>query len=213
VLSNSNTELLPIQAQNSFYRMSNTHWPNNVRVTGYGIDFSPPGTVPNNCNSGTQACNADSRTLQTHSGSLLGLNILPPPAVYWEYTVDTEGANSGSPVISTASGFTNTTIGIHTDGGCNLPNDGNRGTSFDHSFLGTVIQNFPDSNTIYVDKNHPIVTETGNVFTPYDTIVEAVNSASGTPVISIVAGSYNETMTINSPMILTAPAGTVTIGQ
>jgi len=202
---NLQTDLLPVQAQEAFYRMTRDQSPSNVRVTGYGVDDDPPGTTGGN--------NSDSQTLQTDTGSFLGEVVQGSSDIYIEYTVDTEGGNSGSPVIIPDSLIT---VGIHTNGGCNPPYQGNYGTSFENDSLENIIQifpTFPEANIIYVDKDHPVVSEDGTIFRPYDTVAEAFNEASPGDVVSIVKGSYNEQMRISKAMTFSAPVGTVTIGK
>lgn len=189
--ANSNTGLLPVQAQNKFYRMSRDYNPTNVRITGYGVDTG-----------------SDNQTLQTHSGSFLGETVQAASDIFIEYTVDTEGGNSGSPVIHTGNSVT---IGIHTNAGCNPPGQGNTGTSFEHNNLENAIQNFPGSNTRYADVGHP-ASENGTVFRPYDTFAEAVNAVPSGGVVSIVKGTYtNEAGLYTKQMMVEAPVGSVLI--
>ena len=196
------TNLLTVQAQGAFYRMSRDDSPSNVRVTGCGVDNTPPGS--------TGGYNSDNQTLQTDTGPFLGEVVQGSSDIYIEYTVDTMPANSGSPVIILGSLMT---VGIHTNGGCNPPSTGNFGTSFENNALENAIQTFPGANVTYLDKDHPVVSEDGTVFRPYDTVSEAVNGASSGDILSIVKGSYNEQMTISKAMTLSAPVGTVTIGE
>ena len=39
---NANTNLLPVQAQNAFYRLSTDLTPATIRITGYGVDGPAP---------------------------------------------------------------------------------------------------------------------------------------------------------------------------
>ena len=199
---NPQTNLLPVQAQGYFFRMSRDDSPSTVRVTGYGVDSTPPGS--------TGFRNSDSQTQQTDYGSFLGEVVEGPSDVYIEYAADTMGGNSGSPVQREGSFIT---IGIHTNGGCIPPSTGNRGTSFENDALENAIQTFPGTNATYVDKDYAVVSEDGTVFRPYDTVSEAVNGATSGDIVSIVRGSYNEQMTISKTMILSAPVGKVTIGE
>ncbi|MBN1811336.1 MAG: trypsin-like peptidase domain-containing protein [Anaerolineae bacterium] len=203
--ANSNTGLRAVLVQGAFYRMSRDINPSNVRVTGYGVDFLPPGSTGN--------LNADSQTEQTHSGVYLGETVQGASDVFIEYTVDTEGGNSGSPVIDTANGLT---VGIHTNGGCNPPSQGNTGTGFEHNNLENAIQTFPGPNVEYVDRGHPLIAEDGSVFRPWDTLLRGVNGASSGGILSIVRGSYGETLTVGADdkaLLFDAPVGTVTIGN
>jgi len=212
--ANSNTGLLPVQAQNAFYRMSRDHSPANVRVTGYGVDGPAPdfGARPPWGN----PRNSDSQTLQTHWGAYIGETVEGASDVIIEYTVDTTGGNSGSPVIMYG---TTTTLGIHTNAGCNPPDNGNHGTGFEHDNLENAIQTFPGSNVVYADL-HPVALENGTVFRPYNTVTEAISAVLNNGIVSIVAGSYTaaagNTFTVGADgkrMTIVAPVGTVIIGN
>ncbi len=198
----SETGLLPVQAQMAFYRMSRDDSPTTLRVTGYGRDNVPVGCTGDR--------NADSQTEQTDSGPYLGENFQGDSIVWIEHQVDTDGGNSGSPLIVEG---TTTAIGIHTNGGCSVSDGSNAGTSFENDDLENAVQTFPGANMMYVDGGHPTNMEDGTVFRPYKTVGAAVLNASGGERISIVTGSYNETLTVDKDVILEAPVGVVTIGQ
>ncbi len=210
---NSNTGLLPVQAQLAFYRMSRDSSPSDVQVTGYGVDFEPAGDPGGPCQNydcaGNNDCNSNSQTQQTESGSYNREDVQGPADVVIEYRVDTECGNSGSPVI-VASAFL--AMGIHTNGGCGIFFGNNAGTGFENNDLEAAIQDFPGSNVTYADKAHPVTLEDGTVLRPYDTIGEAVSAVSSSGTISAVTGYYNEFMTISKAMTITAPVGVVTIG-
>lgn len=201
---NSNTGLLPPQAQNDFFRLSKDSSPTTIRITGHGKDFDDP---------------ERNRTLQTHTGPYLGENG-SGSKVDVEYQVDTEGGNSGGPVIING---TETSIGIHAHGGCDLgTGEGNHGTSFENDDLEAAIQDFKGTNVIYVDSGHSVSSalESGTVLRPYDTVSEAVTEVSSGGIISIVKGTYSRTagntFTLGvdgKSMMLEAPVGTVTIGN
>jgi V8-like Glu-specific endopeptidase len=195
---NSNTRLLPVHAQGKFYRLAlaGDVSPPDVRVTGHGVD-----TTPNEWN----------RTLQTDIGDYLGETGDASRASI-EYIVDTMSGNSGSPVISPTTGIS-VSIGIHTAGGCNPPGDGNNGTSFLRSALADVIEDFPGENTVYVDRRHPIAAENGTPFRPYDLVSEGRDNVPVNGIVSIVAGTYTRTLTIDKAMTLIAPVGHVIIGK
>lgn len=191
-----------IDRQSAFYRMSRDSNPSTVRVTGYGIDSDPPGSTGN--------LNSANQTLQTHSGDYAGENVQSDSDVVIEYTVDTRGGSSGSPVIDTSNSVT---LGIHTFGGCFLIFFGtNSGTGFENDALENAIQTFPGLNVEYVDKGHPIALEDGTVFRPWSTVQEGANGATSDATLSIVEGTYNESLTITKPVTLEAPVGLVTIG-
>ena len=125
VLPNTQTERKPIDAQNAFFKVSNTANPDIVRITGYGVDGPPPnfGNPPPR--------NADNQTQQTHTGRLTE-NTGGANRGRLRYMVDTQGGNSGSPVIVEG---TNQAIGIHTNGGCTTSGGTNSGTSFRNQAL------------------------------------------------------------------------------
>lgn len=115
------TGLQPLAAQGLFGIPLATSIPTpvgqGVVVTGYGVDNSVFNQVQ-----------------QSDVGPFVGAtgNII-------EHMVDTTGGNSGSPVIVGPIGEA---IGIHTDGGCNLPLFlRNHGTSITHPDLQTAIAN------------------------------------------------------------------------
>ena len=208
--ANTTTGQHAVHVQGAFYRMSRDFTATNVRVTGYGVDNVPVGSTGNR--------NADNQTQQTHSGAYLGETVQGASDVFIEYTVDTEGGNSGSPVIRTdASSFPPLTLGIHTNAGCNPPSSGNTGTGFEHNNLETAIQNFLGSNTIYVDEDHlDNVAEDGTVFRPFDTFAQGVTAAAaaaGTPLLAVVEGTYTPTapLIITDPMVIVAPVGSVVV--
>ena len=130
VLPNTQTGLMPIDAQGAAFTVSNTASPSTVRITGFGVDGPPPrfGNPPPR--------NADNQTQQTHTGTLTE-NSGGPNAGTLRYAVDTQGGNSGSPVIVEG---TDTTIGIHTNGGCGTSGGTNAGTSFRNQALWNAIQ-------------------------------------------------------------------------
>ncbi len=199
---NSNTGLLPVQRQHDFFRMSKDSSPSTIRITGYGKDDG-----------------SDNRVLQTDTGPYLGEHG-SGSRVEVEYQVDTRSGNSGGPVIIDG---TETTIGIHTHGGCDPGNgEGNHGTSFENDTLEAAIQGFRGNNVVYVDVGHPISSsmEAGTVLRPYDTIPEAAAAVPDGGVISIVSGNYTKaagnTFVLGSDgkgMLLEAPVGSVTIGN
>lgn len=196
-----------------------------IRITGFGVDNTPAGPSANCCawDSGGNCthpnCNAQSRTLQTATGGYVA-ETGSGSDIYHSYQTDTEPANSGSPIIWNANGFT---IGIHTHGGCASDGTGdNDGTSFENNGLESLIQNFLGANTTYVDVVQPpnAPTENGTVFQPFNTVTEAVNNVVSGGRIAIVEGSYTRaagnTMVMGAggkSFTVMAPVGTVTIGN
>jgi len=99
---------LPIEAQGGGFVLMQDLSPDSIRITGYGVDTG-----------------VDNQTLQTHVGPNANSS-----GNTMRYVTDTEGGNSGSPVIDEATGFA---VGVHTHGGCNTGGGGNNnGTSFFH---------------------------------------------------------------------------------
>ena len=89
-----------------------------IRITGFGSDYDD--------------LNRDNVN-QTHSG-----NRVNSSGTVVEYTVDTEGGSSGSPVIFESTGEA---IGIHTNGGCNPPFSGNTGCGLNNSGVQNALAN------------------------------------------------------------------------
>ncbi len=115
VFPNSNTGLTPFQAYGVRYSLAippplNTADP--IRVTGFGSRTSPA-----NWN---QVQETHVGGWVTNSGNTL------------QYTPDTTGGNSGSPVIHEPTG---NAIGIHTHGGCTATGGANAGTNANHPGL------------------------------------------------------------------------------
>lgn len=129
VSPNTQTGLTPAAAQGATFQVSNTSNPAQVRVTGYGLDGPAPnfGTI--------LPRNAQNQTQQTHPGTL-SQNTGGATSGVLQYTSDTQGGNSGSPVIVEG---TNTTIGIHTNGGCSSTGGSNAGTSFRNAALWAAV--------------------------------------------------------------------------
>jgi hypothetical protein len=202
------TGLRPHIAQNAFFRLTNQGpLPGEaVRVTGYGIDNTPPNR---------------NQLQQTDAGPYLAeVGVLPaviphPIGLYHVYTVDGPGGASGSPVMWEARN--RFAIGIHVAGGCFAEIDGTLGTSFESDPLESALQRFPGANTLYVDREpYPqfvITVKNGGIFYPFDRVAEAVHAAQPGGIVSIVKGSYPEPVTLAKQLTLKAPVGTVTLGQ
>jgi V8-like Glu-specific endopeptidase len=113
---NSNTGLTPFEAQGARYTLASAPPYNsneNIRITGYGVDSSP---------------SSHNQVQQTNAGQWV-----TSTSTTVQYKADTEGGNSGSPVIHDPSGVA---IGIHTHGGCSTGGSGqNSGTASTHSGL------------------------------------------------------------------------------
>ncbi len=203
-----------------FIRVTRTVPPNSttLRITGFGVDNTPTGTGSACCSTDSNGncthtrCNSRNRTLQTATGTLAS-HTANSPDFYYTYQVDTEPANSGSPIIWEANGFA---IGIHTNGGC--PNDG---VSFENVALGNALQNFIGGGTRHVDTaDYPgNAASTGNIFTPYNNFPAAASSVPDGGRISLVEGNYTKAKNTGTfgadgrSFTLIAPVGTVTIGN
>ncbi|MBI3949628.1 MAG: hypothetical protein HY314_04140 [Acidobacteria bacterium] len=106
VFPNSTTGLLPITAQGASFTVVQNLGPPDIRITGYGIDNNDP---------------TRNQTQQTHVGPNAGSS-----GTVMRYRTDTEGGNSGSPVIDAATG---NAVGVHTNGGCTQTGGNNSGTA------------------------------------------------------------------------------------
>jgi hypothetical protein len=117
VFPNSVTGLMPKDAQGAFWPLVQDLGPDSIRITGYGVDTG-----------------VDNQTQQTHIGPNAGSS-----GTTMRYVTDTEGGNSGSPVID---GLTGNAVGVHTHGGCSTSGTGNNnGTStFNSAFWIAVEQ-------------------------------------------------------------------------
>lgn len=195
-------------SQHGFFRMTNDspNINNIIRITGYGVDRTPTGS--------TSDRNGDNQTLQTHTGAYRGESSGTGAAagdIWHRHQVDTEGGNSGSPVIWQDTGFT---IGIHTNGGCTNPAAENYGTSFEVNVLEDAIDDFPGNDVIYVDAGGRDNPGDGSIFHPFRTLTTAIGPATpDNATVSIVAGSYAQPLEITQRVTLVAPVGAVTIGQ
>ncbi len=128
VFPNSETGLAPRTAQGAAFHLANNvssnpaeYW-QGLRVTGYGVDNG----------SSNQTQQTDKGPYQGRSGNQLN------------YSMDTTGGNSGSPVIDPRD---DKVVGIHTHGGCNNPSIGvNSGTAIDNPALVSLLDNGPQGS-------------------------------------------------------------------
>jgi V8-like Glu-specific endopeptidase len=204
VYANSTTGLLPHQAYGFPFRMTKETPAANalLQVTGFGVDSLPSGTPgPFNQFNMTNQTTTGTYTAEQSSGQ----------DIWITHRVDTEGGNSGSPMIWDANGLT---IGIHTNGGCTAGGGNNAATSFEVDALENALMAFPGANTRYVDSGHPMpVVEDGFVYRPFNTIPEGVNLVPVGGNVSVVAGWYvvSTNYFTNKAMTITAPVGEVLI--
>ena len=133
--------------------------------------------------------------------------------IWHRYRVDTTGGTSGSPILLNNLGVA---MGIHTNGGCTDTGGANSGTSFEVNALENALHNFAGGSAVeYIDRDMPNlgVNEDGRIFRPWNTIAEGVSAVPSGGTISIVRGSYNESLTISKAMTIDTPVGIVTIGR
>ena len=185
----------------------------SLRVTGYGNDDTPAGTTGGN--------NNDHRTEQTSTGPFVG-ETTSGAQVAHTYRVDTEPANSGSPIIWRL-GSVDFAIGIHTDGGCTNNGAGfNSGTSFNQPNLATTVNTWPAATVRYLDTASATADVTGSIFRPYRNFNAAYAGTPNGGTLVLVAGAHPMTTAGNTgtwgsgqtkSVTLRAPVGRVTIGN
>jgi len=195
VNANANTGLLPHQAYGIPFRITR-ELPSagtSVRVTGFGTDVG----IANQTN-------------QTSSGPFTA-EVAAGANIRLDYSVDTEGGNSGSPVIWDG---VNVCFGIHTNGGCTTSGGNNAGTSFEVDALENAINNALGGSTVHVDNNHPWPSgENGSLMGPWNTFLEGANAVPLGGIVSVFTGSYSVLAgtVLTRPMTVQASVGSVTI--
>ncbi|MEM9337479.1 MAG: T9SS type A sorting domain-containing protein [Bacteroidota bacterium] len=97
--STNSQGLSAIAAQGSSYNVVQSSPGSSITITGFGVDTG-----------------SDNQTQQTHTGPL---DRFTGTRVY--YQTDTEGGNSGSPIIETSTG---NAVGVHAYGGCSTNGSG-----------------------------------------------------------------------------------------
>lgn len=195
VNANANTGLLPHQVYGIPFRI--THElpavSTTTRITGFGTDVGEA-----------------NQTNQTSVGPFTA-EVANGADIRLQYAADTEGGNSGSPVIWDAL---NVCFGIHTNGGCTTSGGSNSGTSFEVDALENAINAVLGAGATHVDSNHPIpVTEGGSLMRPWNTFIEGTNTVPSGATLSVFAGSYSVLAgtVISRPMTVQASVGTVTV--
>lgn len=113
---NSTTGLTTFQEQGAAFTLAATipGTGTTLRNYGYGLD----GTSTNGASGGNSSCSCSAasgtgtrnQTQQTHTGPLVAVTT-----GRLDYSIDTCGGNSGSPVIDNGTGLA---VAIHTHGGC-----------------------------------------------------------------------------------------------
>jgi hypothetical protein len=192
-----------------FYRMTDDVPVSDqtIRITGFGLDNTPAGCTGNR--------NSDNFTNQTNTDPYGGYGT--SGANHWhEYSTDTEGGNSGSPIIWNNNGFT---IGVHTNGGCD-----NSGTAFTVTALQNALRNNVATNAVFADHSGRSFAGLGlgTAVDPYSNLQFAVAGVSNGGVIALVEGSYTAAAGGNAiasiggdgkAMTLRTLTGPVTIGN
>ncbi len=175
-----------------------------IRITGFGVDNTPAGTTGN--------WNAQMQTSQTDTGPFVTEQNDGSGGFIHRYQVDTTGGNSGSPVLWTTT-TPNITIGIHVQAGCNSDGSGsNRGTSFENNALENAINNYWSNAAVFVDAGFPDlgVDEDGTCFRPFSSLLDTASTSTR---VIVAEGTYGETGLIDSPCLIEALVGPVTIGE
>jgi len=187
-----------------------------LRITGCGIDNSPSGSQPGTCcgwdsngNCTHFGCNSTSLTVQTSTGDKTDDTT---NAVF--YAVDTEPANSGSPVIRNSNGYA---IGVHTNGGCTSSGGENKGTRLTQAVLSEYLDLFLGADTVFVDHENVSTIDFGSALFPVGTLPLGVALAGSGDVVALAGGSYTaasgNTGVFTKAVTLRAVSGNVTIGN
>jgi V8-like Glu-specific endopeptidase len=207
---NATTGRLPVETQGNYFDMSrDITTATTIRITGYGVDGPGPSAACPTCDFGnTGPRDSTSQTQQTHAAVGQGETVVNANNVRWAYQTDTQPANSGSPIFLEGTGIA---LGIHTAGNCTASGGSNVGTGFEHDGLENAINAFVGANARYVDGGR-IIEEDGTAYRPFSTVTEGVNSVPTGGIVSIVRGTYSETITITRAMRLIAPVGPARIG-
>ncbi len=87
------------------------------------------------------------------------------------------------------------------------------GTGFRNSELLNALDHFFSSEVVYVDQNSFWDSSTGAIDKPYFQVLEGIEHAEISGVVSIAKGTYNEPMYVTKAVTLKAPVGKVVIGE
>lgn len=178
-----------------------------IRITGFGLDNTPVGSSGNR--------NSDNFTNQTDTDPYQGAGSSGTNR-WHTYSTDTEGGNSGSPILWTNVNFT---IGIHTNGGCD-----NSGTGFSFGELITDLRLNVAPNTKFVDHSgrSNLAIGLGSAVDPFVNLSLAVADVISGGTIALTEGDYtaaaggNAIANIgsgNKAMTIRTLTGPVTIGN
>ncbi|MFT7668382.1 MAG: V8-like Glu-specific endopeptidase [Planctomycetota bacterium] len=153
--ANSNTGLTPGQASGSVFALVNPPSASGttIRVTGHGVDGGNRNQVQ-----------------QTHAGPAVSLS-----SSSLSYVTDTQGGNSGSPVIWDQI---DQAVGIHTHGGCGSTGGSNNGTASTNSGLQAALADPQGicAGGSFFPQPYPELTPAGN---PVAVQVELLSAGSG----------------------------------
>jgi len=187
-----------------------------LRVTGYGVDDSPAGSQPSVCcgedsdgNCTHMGCNSSSLTQQTATGTKSAHST-----TWLTYQVDTEPANSGSPILHENPGLA---IGVHTNGGCQDNGQGaNSGTRLSQSTMNSALNSFL-GGAMFVDFVNVTATQNGTALNPRRTLFSAVDALTPGGTIVLAGGTYTAAAgnsgIITKACTINAVSGTVSIGN
>lgn len=159
-----------------------------LRITGCGVDNTPTGSAPGTCcawNDGDCThfgCNANSLTVQTSTGAKTDDTT---NALY--YAVDTEPANSGSPVIYESNGFA---VAVHTNGGCTSSGGENKGTRLTQGVVDEYLNIFLGDNTRFLDPVSISAFQFGTALYPTRTLLDGISVTPSGGTLAIAGGSY-----------------------
>jgi V8-like Glu-specific endopeptidase len=204
VLANSNTQLFPAQAQGDYVRLTREipSVGSSIRVTGCGDDSS-------------DGQGHRSYTVQTGIGQYRG-EVQDGTRFYHTHWVDTEGGSSGSPILEEWS-TVEYAIGVHTSGGCDIPeapyNGTNKGTSFEHLPLRQALDGFLGPDTVFVDTASAAPKQDGTIVAPCLSVSLCADWVLENGILSIARGYYDESVVIDTPCTVLAPVGPVVIGE
>ncbi|WP_276371013.1 T9SS type A sorting domain-containing protein [Chryseolinea sp. H1M3-3] len=87
------------------------------------------------------------------------------------------------------------------------------GTGFRNSELLNGLDHFFSSDVVYVDQNSFWDSSTGAIDKPYFQVLDAIDHADISGIVSIAKGTYDEPMYVTKAVTLKAPVGKVVIGE
>lgn len=127
--------------------------------------------------------------------------------IYHKKGDDPFSSAMGAPITYHQS---NVAIGVHHTFYVHAPAGA---VGFKNNLFRDKLNNYFTSNVVYVDAEGLYGNNsTGEIHKPYVQLSDGINNAPEDATIYIAKGSYNESVTINTPMTLKAPVGIVRIG-